>query len=178
MLSYKRKFEPTCQWPYKSEKVIVPFWAVIYPTVSWAFSPGGFTSCPKLTGGGLSSCFFLLSTSLSPHRHTLSLRQLLAISLSSANCLNLVASCFLPQPSSCLLILIGLSQNFIFNPATRVQIQQTDSSHSDEDSGSSAVSSGLNLLRKQPPLSRLHAKITTIPFQSLHSSSWMSFISV
>lgn len=44
-LSYKRKLEPTRQWPHKSEKVIVPFWAVIHPT----FSAGGPSRCPKLT---------------------------------------------------------------------------------------------------------------------------------
>lgn len=123
-LSYKRERESRCAGSdsHTNPKAIVSLWAVIYPTVSLAFPPGCLSSCSKLTQWRLSSPFFLLSTPHPPLPYILSLRQLLAISLSSANCLNLVVSSFLPQPSSCLLTLMCLSQNLIFIPVTRVQM--------------------------------------------------------
>lgn len=120
-----------------------------------SLSPSGQQSLQLLKGNAMKTELILLSAQhpLSPHRHVLTLRQLLAISLSSANCLNLVVSSFLPQPSSCVLTLMCLHRISFSSLSLESKCQHAEYSCCDKDSIFSAVSSGLSLLRKQlPPL--------------------------
>lgn len=155
MLSYERKGKPMwqIQWPHKPES--------FSPSGRWSIQPSQAFTMMK-------SELHLLSvkhSTVSTEAHTQ--WQLLAISHSSTNCLNLVVSSFLPQPSSYLLSLIYLSQNLIFIPVTRAQmptywlfllwqIQYIFSS----------------LLWSQSP-----EKTAPSPSQPFHSSSWTVFIS-
>lgn len=176
MLSYKRKNSKPVgriQWPYKSESHCLPLGSNLSN-----YFHSILTRRPhqllKVNTKRTELTHLSAKTPLFSHRYTLCLRQLLGISLLSANCLNLVGSAFLPQPSSCLLTLICLSQNLIFIPVTRVQMAAYCSSGCDRYSMSSAASSGLVLPGKELPALQLfhngackvHHQPPSIPVQA------------
>lgn len=124
----------------------------------------------------LSNCFLGILTTMKTELPLLSAKHptfptqahtqfeaIIAISLSSANCLSLIVSSFLPQPSPAYWLWYVFHRISFSSLSLESTCQHTDYSCCDKHSISSAVSSGLILLRKQlsPPPSffiMLHAR--------------------